>query len=936
MEEKERSGFPFQNPELPIEERVEDLVSRLTLDEKYHLLSTHQAAVPRLGIGEWCVGQEIARGYVSRDPDEYATVFPQPIGLASTFDPELMEELGKVAGTEARYYHRQDPKGHLMVWGPTVDPERDPRWGRTEEGYGEDPYLICKMTAAYTRGMAGDDPVYRRVIPTLKHFCANNTENARDQISSDVTPRTLHEYYYRAFSGAILEGKAGSVMTAYNEVAGVPACMNPDLQNVLKDKWGLTFVVTDGSDFSQNVLMNKTHATHAEALADCIHNGCDLMTDDENMVAEAARDAVERGLLTEEDLDKVLRNVFTARFQLGEFDGDACPYNTEPIAVDMLASREVNRRATKEQICLLRNQCIDHENFLPLRHRHRNIAVIGPLSNVNYRDWYSGQSSYQTTILEGIQNAWGGKVYWDEGYDKVAIRCVQNGLYWSVGKHGKLTASARTVGEHEQFWIHEWGGGKFNLRSVWNGKFVTEDQGYSVTGDTPYSWDIRETIEPVACGDAYRFGTWLKDMDMTLQQDGTLRAEPHRAMTADRLFEIELLEDGVERAAKKARKADVVLLCLGNNPVQVYKECYDRPDLELIPHQKKLSQAIRYANPDTILLLVSSYPYNLSEELVRFPAILYTTHAGAELGNVVADTLLGKNNPSARCPITWYSSAQDLPSMQEYDIIRAESTYLYTRAVPIFPFGHGLSYTVFTYGDFNAEIQKDGIRFTVGISNDGKYDGDEVVQLYYHMLSARVKRPQRQLCAFQRVSVPRYETRTVVLFVSWDDLKFYDVTREIMAMEAGDYVFEVGASSRDIRDSMALTLPGDVIPNRDLSAVTKAKNFDEMYGIGAELGFSQHYNDWYAAVGAWGGGFAYQDAVFNNYSKAILTVCAPNSAVDIDLYADDTLLGRGHVTPCRGKDDFRTVEVPLEAYSGVGTLRMQGNGTGYVYSLQFV
>ena len=230
----------FQDTSLPMEERVQDLLAHLTLAEKIGLLSTHQLPIPRLDIGEWYIGTEVARGYVSRDPEEPSTVFPQPIGMASTFDPSLMYQLGEIAGEEARFYQRKDPKSHLMLWGPTVDPERDPRWGRTEEGYGEDPFLIGEMTAAYTQGMAGEDPVYRRTIPALKHFCANNNEKNRGSCSANVTPRTLHEYYYRAFEGAVVRGGADSMMAAYNELSGVPACMNPDLQHVA-ERFGIPF-----------------------------------------------------------------------------------------------------------------------------------------------------------------------------------------------------------------------------------------------------------------------------------------------------------------------------------------------------------------------------------------------------------------------------------------------------------------------------------------------------------------------------------------------------------------------------------------------------------------------------------------------------------------------------------------------------------------------
>ena len=442
----------FRNPKLPLKERVRDLLSRLTVEEKIGLLSTHQLPVERLGIGEWYVGQEVARGYVSRDPEEPSTVFPQPIGLASTFDPNLMEQLGEIAGEEARFYHRKDPKGHLMLWGPTVDPERDPRWGRTEEGYGEDPFLIGEMTTAYTQGMAGNDPVYRRTIPTLKHFCANNNEKDRILCSSNVTPRTLHEYYYRAFESSIVRGGTGSMMTAYNELSGVPACMNPDLQPLVKDKWGLEFIVTDGADFSQNVLAHRSHATHAEALAACLKNGNDVMTDADDMVAAAARDALDRGLLTEADIDRAVGNSLSGRFRLGEFDGDSCPYNTEPAETDTLLHRAVNRVAAMEQMCLLHNNGI-----LPLHLRPgAKVAVIGPLGSENYRDWYTGISSYAISVADGLRRQLGEEnVLFDDGYDVTALQSVQTGKYFSVAEDGTLHAAADTVGEREKFLLHD-------------------------------------------------------------------------------------------------------------------------------------------------------------------------------------------------------------------------------------------------------------------------------------------------------------------------------------------------------------------------------------------------------------------------------------------------------------------------------------------------
>ena len=312
--------YKFRDSSLSFDERVKDLLSRLTIEEKAGLMSNHMAAVPRLDIGEWYVGAEVARGYVSRNPDEPTTVFPQPIGLSGTFDTELMEKAGLAAGKEARVLNKRHPSGHLMLWGPTVDLCRNPLWGRNEEGYGEDPFLTGEMSAAYTKGLADRHGEYYQSIPTLKHFCANNTENERGTASSDVEPRTLNEYYYAAFERPITCGGAYSIMAAYNELSGVPAVINPDIQNVLKDKWGLGFVVTDGGDFSQNVVFHGYSTSHAETIALAIKNGTDVLTDCEDVVAASVLEAVKSGLVSEKDIDKALYNSMLARFRLGEFD----------------------------------------------------------------------------------------------------------------------------------------------------------------------------------------------------------------------------------------------------------------------------------------------------------------------------------------------------------------------------------------------------------------------------------------------------------------------------------------------------------------------------------------------------------------------------------------------------------------------------------------
>ena len=425
--------YRFRDSSLSFDERVKDLLSRLTIKEKAGLMSSHMAAVPRLDIGEWYVGAEVARGYVSRNPDEPTTVFPQPIGLSGTFDTELMEKAGLAAGKEARVLNKRHPSGHLMLWGPTVDLCRNPLWGRNEEGYGEDPFLTGEMSAAYTKGLANRHGEYLQAIPTLKHFCANNTENERGTASSDVDMRTLNEYYYAAFERPITCGGAYSVMVAYNELSGVPAVINPDIQKVLKDRWGLGFVVTDGGDFSQNVTFHEYSESHAETIALAIKNGTDVMTDCEDVVEAAVFEALNSGLVSEKDIDKALYNSLLARFRLGEFDekhpfSDVCE-----MMIDNEEHKCLNRRAALEQMVLLRNS-----DILPI-YDECSVAVVGMNGNCNLMDWYTGYSSYNTTIFDGIKERY-RKAEYDNACDHIVIKSKLTGKYLGVADDDTVSA----------------------------------------------------------------------------------------------------------------------------------------------------------------------------------------------------------------------------------------------------------------------------------------------------------------------------------------------------------------------------------------------------------------------------------------------------------------------------------------------------------------
>lgn len=849
--------YPFRNSDLPLSERVEDLLSRLTIEEKAGFVSSRQAAIERLGISEWRVGCEIARGYVGRTPEEPSTVLPQPIGMAAMFDPDLMYQLGELAGNETRVYYQKEKKGKLILFGPTVDMERDPRWGRTEEAYGEDPYLTGKMSIAYTKGLKGEDPFYLRTVPGLKHFCANNNEKDRGSSSSNLEPRTKHEYYYKAFRPAIMEGGALSIMAAYNELSGVPALLNPDLRTVVKEQWGLDFVVSDGSDFASNVVDHHYVDNHAKSIALTIKAGADIMLDSAELVQWSVLEAIKRGLLTEAEIDESLKRTLAIRFRLGEFDPDEKnPYANLPNElVNCDIYKDLNNKAAKEQIILLKN-----EGLLPLsKDKTKKVAVLGPLADKNYLDWYTGYSDYNISVYQGLKELLGDEnVAYDHGYDKVAIKSNKTGKYLSVKDDETIYADGDRIGKAETFEYHDWDFGSQNLLSLQNNKFVRKDQGIKADGLSTYGWFVKEWLKIKELSNASEarksrliMDTW-DDLHVTIDGEGKLSTSNHTGLTEGRQFDKEVISDGITRAVALAREADVAVVCVGNDPLQVARECYDRPDIILPKHQSDLIKAVYDANPNTIVVIVSSYPYAVNWEKEHVPAMIFSSHAGPELGHAIADVLYGNYNPAGRTPMTWYKSVHELPDIMDYDIIENDTTYLYYKGEPLYPFGYGLSFSTFEYENMSYEhINTDDlemrdkplVQLAVEVKNTSQVDGEEVVQLYFRANASRVKRPLRQLCGFQRIRLKAGETSKVTFTVKESDLEFYDVTREKFCVETGDYTFMFGASSLDVRTEKTIHIMGETIPPQTLRTCTPAINYDEKSGV--KMQFSKELNTHY-------------------------------------------------------------------------------------------
>ncbi|GIM95901.1 glycoside hydrolase family 3 protein [Paractinoplanes toevensis] len=841
-------SYPFRDPHLSLQARVDDLVGRLTLDEKVSLLHQYQPAIPRLGISLFKAGTEALHGVAwSSDIDNGGAVvtadgtsFAQPVGLASTWDTALIERVGSAVGDEARGFHATNPRvWGLNLWAPVVNLLRDPRWGRNEEGYSEDPLLTGAISTAYGDGLQGGDPDHLKSAPTLKHYLAYNNEAGRDVTSSNVPPRVLNEYDRAAFRPALEANAATGVMASYNLVNGRPATVDPDLAT-LERGWSdyPLFNVSDAWAPTNLTGSQKYFSTQAEADAAVIKAGLNSFTvDDANgtPTVTAIQAALAHGLLTVHDIDVAVGQALSVRFRLGEFDPDGGPYaGIGPSVINSAANRKLARETADKAIVLLKNQ----NNALPLKPGGK-VAVVGPLADTLYTDWYGGKLPYQVTAVDGIAER-AGSVVSATGSDRIALRSVATGKYLAATDDA-ASVIADSAGAAAQFDADDWGQDVLTLKNVANGKYLGYNWGPFVTrDDQPNGWFVQQQfkLEPQADGTvAIRYAgyetteSWFgPNRYLTIDPDGKLALGSPDVAGAAR-FTKEVLRSGIDEAVAAARTADTAVLVVGSQPFINGREAHDRTTTALGAGQAALVKAVKAANPRTIVVLQTSYPDSIGWEQQNVPGIIWTTHAGAETGHAIADVLYGSYNPAGRLTQTWYRSDSQLPAdLLEYDIIKSRQTYLYSRQTPLYPFGYGLSYTNFRYG-------KPGVghgKVTLTVTNTGKRDGDEVVQLYTHQRTSRDTTAVKQLRAFQRVHLKAGQTKTVSLALSPADLKRWDQTRSRWVVESSVYDILIGASSGDIRQRTSIAVRGETIPARDLARPTRAETFDD-YAPGVKL-----------------------------------------------------------------------------------------------------
>jgi beta-glucosidase len=798
---------PYLDPGLPIEPRVNDLVARMTLEEKISQMRDHAAAIPRLGVPPYDWWNESLHGVAFGG---YATVFPQVIGMAATWDTDLVHQMAETISSEARAkYHEAMREDHhemffgLTFWAPNVNIFRDPRWGRGQETYGEDPFLTGRMAVAFVSGMQGNDPRHLKVVSTPKHFAVHSgPEPLRHGFNVNVSPRDLEDTYLPAFRAAVTEARAHSVMCAYNAVDGLPACASSMLlRSHLRDDWRFDgYVVSDCAAVADIATGHRFAPDFAHASALAIKAGTDLECQYGKGAAFAALlDSVKRGLVSEADIDRAVTRLFVARFRLGMFDPpESYAYGRIPASVvNSAGHRKLALRAAREAIVLLKND----RGFLPLSPGIRRIAVVGPTAELvqALQGNYNGTPRDPASPIAGIERRFEeAKVVYAQG------STLAEGFAAPIARTALRTPDGREGLTGEYFGTPDFTGKPAAVRVDRTVNF-NWDKAVPVSGLERNDFSVRwtGTVAPPAPGD-YRLGARVAPcyacesneqfrlyvegkLVADATQPGRTEAHLHFDDTRPRAVRLEYMHGtaaaGIDltwqppaaalaaEAVAAAKGSDVVIAFVGLSPqlegeeMPVELEGFaggDRTDIRLPKVQRDLLQALKATGRPLVIVLTSGSAIAVPDEHQYAAAILAAWYPGEEGGTAIAETLAGDNNPAGRLPLTFYASVDQLPPFAEYSM--ANRTYRYFGGKPLYGFGYGLSYSQFRYGNARLKSQSlkagDPVSVEVDVTNTSDRAGDEVVQVYLTQPKTPLT-PLRTLGGFARVRIEPGQTAHV-------------------------------------------------------------------------------------------------------------------------------------------------------------------------------
>ena len=819
--------LPYQDETLPIEKRVDDLLGRMTVDEKIDLMRATSPANERLGIAKYYHGNEALHGVVR--PGNF-TVFPQAIGLAASWDPDLLYKVTTAISDEARARWNELGEGKLQknqfsdlltFWSPTINMARDPRWGRTPETYGEDPFLTGEMGTAFVKGLQGNDPRYLKVVSTPKHFAANNEEHNRFECNAEISEKQLREYYLPGYEALIRRGKAASIMASYNAINGIPSSANPWLlTKVLRDDWGFEgYVVSDCGGPSTLVEDHHYVAKKETAAALCLLSGLDLECGD-NYYIEPLKKAYKLGMVKDEDIDRAARRILTARMRLGIFDsGKDNPYTK--ISPDVIGSEEHQALAlemAKEAIVLLKNE----KNMLPLKKgKVRSVAVVGiNAASCEFGDYSGTPASTPVSILDGIKTAAAKEKIkvnyapWKtaaDGMELIAPEFFPGGLKAEYYSGTSLQGKAKTrTDEWINFEPNNQAPDPFlpasPLSIRWTGTLrpnVSGEYELSFTSDDGCRLWVDDKLVIDAWGGPQVRSDNVK-INLEAGKEYSIKAEYWNNLdyAVAKLNWRPPVVDGQGRlalygkAGEVAAKSDVVIAVMGINKT-IEREGKDRDYLTLPADQQEFLQELYHVNKNIVLVLVAGSSMSVLWEDKNLPAIVNAWYPGEKGGTAVADVLFGKYNPAGRLPLTYYNRIEDLPPFDDYDITKR--TYKYFEGDVLYPFGYGLSYSSFRYSNLKVEDKGENVEVTFTLKNTGKYDGDEVAQVYTRLPEYEGKAPIKELRGFKRVHLKKGETKTVTIPVRREDLRYWSESQGKFIVPEGLPEVMVGASSADIR-----------------------------------------------------------------------------------------------------------------------------------------
>lgn len=815
----------YRNEDAPMHDRIVNLLSILTVEEKISLLRATSPGIPRLNIEKYYHGNEALHGVVR--PGNF-TVFPQAIGLASMWNPKLHYEIATVISDEARARWNELCLGKeqlgqfsdlLTFWSPTVNMARDPRWGRTPETYGEDPYLSGILGTQFVKGLQGNHPRYLKVVSTPKHFAANNEEHNRFECNPQISEKQLREYYLPAFESCVVDGNSESIMTAYNAINDVPCTLNTWLiQKVLRGDWNFDgYVVSDCG--APGLLVSGHHyvKTKEAAATLSIKAGLDLECGDDVYI-EPLLNAYNWGMVSDADIDSAAYHVLRARMRLGLFDDpNHNPYNKiSPSIIGSESHKALALEAARQSIVLLKNE----NNILPINIKKlKSIAVVGiNAGSCEFGDYSGTPVGEPISILQGIKDRVGDKIKvnyapWvssQDGYELIDKSYFPNGL---TAKYFTSNDLKGTYKERIDDWVNfepanqapdpflpkspisiQWQGDLCpNISGKYTIGFKTDDGCRLYIDDKLVidSWRTR-SAETDQIELELKAGQKYKIVAEYFDTGGEAVAKLYWKIPDKEKKDILAYYGDAEQVVKSS---DLTIAVLGINK-RIEREGQDRKDISLPKDQEDFIKAVYELNPNTIVVLVagSSLAINWIDKNIQ--GIINAWYPGEQGGRAVAEVLFGDYNPAGRLPLTYYKSIEDLPPFDDYDITKGR-TYQYFKEDVLYPFGYGLSYTQFNYTNLvmNEDIQGGVIDFSFDLENIGNYDGEEVAQLYIKFPDSVKEKPIKQLKGFDRVFLKRNQKKTIHLTLKLKDVRLWDVDAAKFITPKGKYEIFIGPSS---------------------------------------------------------------------------------------------------------------------------------------------